>query len=116
MKKIFTLQFLLLIAVCSLAQVKAIHLKTENLTDPIGIDAINPRFSWQLDGEGRRGVAQTAYQVEVMDGKHQVWNSNKVTSDQSVYVDYKGEKLQSGKKYSWQVKVWDETGKPSELN
>jgi len=107
---------IVLFAINSFAQVKTLHLQTENLTNPIGIDAISPRFSWQLDGNGRRGVAQTAYQVEVLEGTRQVWNSNKDSSDQSVYVEYKGQKLQSGKKYNWKVKVWDESGKPSEWN
>ncbi len=106
----------MLLAICAFPQIKTTHLQTENLTDPISIDATAPRFSWQLDGEGKRGVAQTAYEIEVSDGKHKVWNSDKVVSDQSAYVAYKGEKLQSGKKYNWQVKVWDENGKPSEWN
>ncbi len=34
-------------------------------------------------------------------------------SDSSVHVSYKGNELQSNKKYYWQVRTWDNTGKSS---
>jgi alpha-L-rhamnosidase len=34
-------------------------------------------------------------------------------SDRSVHVPYAGAALQSGKKYTWEVRVWDNNGKPS---
>jgi alpha-L-rhamnosidase len=37
----------------------------------------------------------------------------KITSDRSVQVPYAGTALQSGKKYTWQVRVWDNNGKAS---
>ena len=36
-----------------------------------------------------------------------------MTSDQSLFVNYDGPALESGKKYFWQVRVWDNTGKAS---
>ena len=42
-----------------------------------------------------------------------MWKSGKIKSDQSVHVPYTGAALQSGKKYTWQVRVWDNNGKPS---
>src|SRR4030095_2832736 len=41
------------------------------------------------------------------------WSSGKVNSDQSVHVPYGGQPLQTGKKYYWQVRVWDNKGKTS---
>ena len=38
---------------------KAINLKVEYLKNPMGIDIVCPRFSWNCQG----GVRQTAYQV-----------------------------------------------------
>ena len=38
---------------------KAINLKTEYLTNPIGIDVTEPRFSWNCEG----GIRQSAYQI-----------------------------------------------------
>lgn len=104
--------------ICS-AQVKVGNLLTENLADPISIDALTPRFSWQLSAPEKRGVMQTAYEIKVnlseglkKSGKV-IWNSGKTASDQSAYIPYRGEELLSGQKYSWQVRVWDNSGKAS---
>lgn len=43
-----------------------------------------------------------------------IWDSGKVYSDQSVFVAYQGEALQSRVRYFWRVKVWDERGAESE--
>ena len=94
------------------AQVKLQNLLTENMRDPIGIDVQQPRFSWQLAGN-QRNVMQTAYEVTVSEGKNNVWKSGKVKSDQSVHVLYSGKALQAGKKYTWQVRVWDNNAKAS---
>ena len=88
------------------------NLLTENMRDPIGIDVQQPRFSWQLAGN-QRNVMQTAYEVTVSEGKNNVWKSGKVMSDQSVHVLYSGKALQAGKKYTWQVRVWDNNAKAS---
>jgi alpha-L-rhamnosidase len=94
------------------AQVKVQNLLTENMNDPIGIDALQPGFSWQLTSN-HRNVLQTAYEIKVSSEKKTQWSSGKVSSDQSVYVPYNGDPLQSGKKYNWQVRVWDNKGKSS---
>ena len=113
MRKILTLLFLLFFSGYVFAQLKVDHLLTEDLPDPLSIDAPTPRFSWQLIAGNQRDVMQTAYEINVSDGKHKVWGSGKVMSDQSVYVDYKGEALRSFEKYTWQVRVWDNNGKPT---
>jgi len=94
------------------AQVKVVNLLTENQANPIGLDVQQPRFSWQLAGE-QRNISQTAYEVIVSSGKGTAWKSGKIMSDQSVHVPYGGTALQSGKKYTWQVRVWDNRNKPS---
>ena len=125
--------FLLSVAFCP-AQVTVKNLLTENLTDPVGLDAKAPDFSWQLvtagDGSGeragrgsagdgaaaKRNVMQTAYEIRVSampGGKGPVWDPGKVSSSQSVKVPYAGPALESDKKYYWQVRVWDNNGKPS---
>jgi len=120
MRKITFLLLATLQAGVCFAQVKVQRLLTENQADPISIDAAIPRFSWQLDAGDRRSVMQSAYEIKVITyaslkkGKHEVWASGKVASDQSVYVPYGGETLSSGQKYYWQVRVWDNSGKASE--
>ena len=94
------------------AQVKIQHLLTENLSNPIGLDVQQPRFSWQLVSD-KRNIAQTAYEIIVSADKGPLWKSGKVASNQSVQVSYAGTALQSGKKYTWELRVWDNNGKPS---
>jgi alpha-L-rhamnosidase len=111
-KKILLPALLQLSMLAGFAQVKIQHLLTENLTNPIGLDAPKPRFSWQLSSD-KRNVAQTAYELKVSADKGPVWNSGKVSSNQSVQVPYAGAALQSNKKYTWELRVWDNNGKAS---
>lgn len=50
------------------AQVSVTGLLTENMTNPVGIDAAQPRFSWQLVSY-KRNTVQTAYELRVSDRK-----------------------------------------------
>jgi alpha-L-rhamnosidase len=98
------------------AQIKVQKLKTENLTNPVGVDVKVPRFGWQLVSP-ERNIMQTAYEIRVSTNSGLkgglVWNSGKVNSDSSVHVPYGGQPLKSGQKYFWQVKVWDNKGRSS---
>jgi alpha-L-rhamnosidase len=112
MRKIFLLSAFIFLVIVTSAQVKLQNLLTENQTNPIGLDVQQPRFSWQLVSD-QRNVSQTAYEIIVSNGKGTMWKSGKVMSDQSVHVPYGGTALQSGRKYTWEVRVWDNNGKPS---
>ena len=117
MKKILLSLAWFLIGHLALSQTSVSNLTTENLSNPIGIDAPSPRFGWKLVSP-KRNVIQTAYEIRVADdasslNKKPKWNSGKINSDQSVFVSYAGPALESGKKYFWQVRVWDNSGKPS---
>jgi len=81
-------------------------LRTENLVDPIAIDIESPRFSWLIESSDRN-VYQVAFQVRVFQGKEIVWDSEKVGSDKSVFVEYGGPALSSNNCYEWQVQLWD---------
>ena len=102
MRKIFLLPVFIFIAFIAPAQVKLQNLLTENLSNPIGIDVQQPRFSWQLISD-QRNVFQTAYEIIVTGTKGTIWKSGKVMSDQSVHIPYAGSPLQSGKKYTWEL-------------
>ncbi|WP_276359814.1 alpha-L-rhamnosidase [Daejeonella sp. H1SJ63] len=110
LKTILALLFFVAFSAFANAQLRVQKLLCENLVNPIGIDALQPRFSWQLSGEGRN-LKQTAYELKVLNSSKTVWNSGKVSSDQSVFVEYAGKTLEAGKKYTWQVKVYDQNGK-----
>ncbi len=117
MKALFTSLLVCLYTLISPAQVVLQNLRCENLSNPIGLDQTQPRFSWQLTGPGR-SIRQTAYELRVSTdaaslAKGGVWNTGKIMSDQSVWVPYSGQALRSGQRYHWQVRVWDQAGKPS---
>ncbi len=113
MKKISATLLAIVISVfTAFTQISVKNLLCENLSNPIGLDIKEPRFSWQLVSD-KRNAMQTAYEIKVILGKTTVWNSGKILSDQSVFVSYNGTPLQSDKKYNWQVRVWDNEGKIS---
>lgn len=108
----FNWLLLLLISTCSFAQLSITNLQTENQSFPLGIDVSQPRFSWQLNSP-IRNTMQTAYELKVVLDKKAVWQSGKTSSAQSVFIAYQGAALESNKRYSWQVRVWDNQGKSS---
>ena len=116
MKKYFFLLFVTqALYMAGIAQLKLQNLRIENLTSPIGLDVTHPRFSWQLVSD-KRNSFQTAFEIIVREpGKGKVikWGSGKILSDQSVQVEYAGNQLQSGQRYWWQVRVWDNSGNVS---
>ncbi len=119
LKKNWLLFIVLFLALFATAQVSVQQPRLENLVNPIGLDVVQPRFGWQL-ATNRRNVVQTAYEIRVATkpadltaGKKLLWASGKITSDASVWVPYGGPELRSGKKYWWQVRVWDNTGSVS---
>jgi alpha-L-rhamnosidase len=97
-------------------QVKITKLRVEHRSNPLGIDAEAPRFSWIMEA-GERGQRQTAYQILVGSSPDlltadtaDVWNSGKIESDESVAIRYQGEALQPSTRYYWRVIVWDRDG------
>ena len=93
------------------------YLRCEYRVDPLGIDILRPRLSWEMH-DGRRGAAQTAYQVLVASGPQKLaagqgdlWDSGKVKSDQSTQIVYAGQKLASRTRCYWTVRIWDAEGK-----
>ena len=94
-------------------------LRCEYKTDPLGIDVLQPRLSWQITST-ERGWMQSAYQVRVArslaalgQGKTLVWDSGKVNSPESTHRVYAGPPLQTGTRYFWRVRVWASNDRPS---
>ncbi len=101
------------------------HLRCEYRDSPLGIDAAQPRLSWVMAESGGkppvRGQRQTAYQVLVASSEEllkldlgNLWDSGKVTSGQSIQVEYAGQPLGSQARCHWKVRVWDKDGIPTE--
>lgn len=118
MKKISCIFLLLCAVFFSQAQVKLTRLLTENLENPLAVDVLQPQFSWQLSSN-EKNVLQSAYEIRVGDfpaalvKNEGLWKSGKVSSSASVHIPYSGGALQAGKKYYWQVRVWDNKGNAS---
>ncbi|TKC10131.1 alpha-L-rhamnosidase [Pedobacter polaris] len=113
MNKVLTIFLLYFISLPSYGQrLKVVDLTCEYRTEPIGIDVVYPSLSWKSTSS-ERNVYQTAYQILVSDNLQSlnknignVWDSKKITSNQSIQLKYKGLKLIATKKYYWKVKIW----------
>ncbi|HWS01420.1 MAG TPA: glycoside hydrolase family 78 protein [Prolixibacteraceae bacterium] len=98
------------------AQPMPVNMKCEHLVNPLGIDAPNPRLSWQLD-DARNGAGQSDYQIvagtdssAVANGQGAIWDTRRVSSD-NMLVTFAGQKLEPFTKYFWKVTAWDQDGK-----
>lgn len=90
-------------------------LRTEYLTDPLGIDAVYPRFSWKLESD-QQGVFQTSYWIVAKTDDHVIWDSGIVESGENLRIRYAGEPLKSRQCVEWNVSVTvkDENGQTEE--
>ena len=94
-------------------------LQTEMLDNPLGIDTLRPRLSWQIASK-QRAVRQSAYQVQVAataaeltTGNGLLWDSGKVVSDHSIAVDYGGPQPKSRQRCFWRLRIWDQANRMS---
>lgn len=101
------------------AGIRISNLSCEDFTTPQGIDAKNPRLSWQLKSN-QRGQKQNAYHILVASSqeklaknKGDLWDSGKIESNQSRNINYYGKTLQARTQSFWKVMVWDKDNKPS---
>ena len=121
MKKTFLYPFILIASLCfSLAQaqnkISVTNLQCEMLTNPEGIDVVQPRLSWQIKSD-LNDIKQTAYQIIVAStlenlnaNKADLWDSGKVESNASVNVVYNGKKLGDRQNAFWKVTVFTNKG------
>ena len=84
---------------------KARDLRTEYLSDPIGIERIHPRIFWKGDGTGK----QTAYRIAAYREGKKVWDTGKVISSRMTHIPYEGEALSSRDCVEYKVFLWDES-------
>jgi alpha-L-rhamnosidase len=94
-------------------------LRCEYLSDPSGIDVERPRLSWSLGPPANPG-GQSAYRVlvastpEILQGdRGDAWDSGRVASAQTTWLEYAGQKLASGQRVHWKVRAWNAAGEPS---
>ena len=94
-------------------------LRCEYRVAPLGMDVTAPRLSWLVHGE-RRGERQIAYRVLVASSpavleqdRGDLWDSEKVESDATIHVVYRGRPMASRAGAFWKVRAWDRDGQPS---
>jgi alpha-L-rhamnosidase len=119
MKRLFGYLLLCILTIPGISQLSVTNLRCEYKQNPVGVDAIKPRFSWELQST-QKNILQAAYRILVADDASllrkntgNIWDSKKITSKASIQVEYNGKPLQPTKKYFWQVMIWDNKGKIS---
>ena len=100
-------------------EAKLVDLKCENLVNPTGIHTVNPALSWKTESK-ENNFKPAAYQILAASNKNlltekeaDLWNTGKVESAESLWIEYKGETLQSRSQVFWKVRIWDEKGSVS---
>ena len=96
-----------------------LNLRCEQAQNPLGIETLQPRFSWQIYSD-ERNFQQSAYQIlvatspdELSKDSGTIWDSGKTNTSSSILVPFSGQRLDSGKTYYWKVKIWDQDDKAS---
>ena len=85
---------------------QATNLKTNHLTQPLGIDAGTLFLSWQC----AEGVRQTAYEIEVTAGAETLWASGKILS--SMMHTETPTPVPPKMQGQWRIRLWDENDQP----
>ena len=91
---------------------KVYDLTTEYKTNPIGLDEVQPRFSWKLESD-QNNTRQKAYEIRVTNGE-EMWDSGKIESEESILAEYMGKVFEPRTAYTWNVTVWDNHGECAE--
>ncbi|MDD4515219.1 family 78 glycoside hydrolase catalytic domain [Massilibacteroides sp.] len=105
-KKIFiaTAGILLILNSC-VNNTVPVNLRTDYLTEPLGLDASNPRFTWEYSGDDEH-FTPNRYEIKIG------------TNPKDLQTYENGMKLKPHTRYYWQVEVWDQNGdksRPSEI-
>src|SRR5664279_3521351 len=107
-----------LLLFCSLASaaVQPVKLECEARSNPLGVDAAQPRLSWVLEST-EKGQRQTAYRILVASkvellqkGRADLWDSGEVVSEETLNIPYQGKALASNQRCFWQVQTRDRAG------
>ncbi|MBR3857416.1 MAG: family 78 glycoside hydrolase catalytic domain [Bacteroidaceae bacterium] len=121
-KLLFCLLSALLFVESASARLKAVSLTCEDLTEPMAVGTLQPRFSWlNVTEENERNQRQTAFQIQVSStmerlllGEADLWDSGRRKSDATRYVTYQGLPLTGNADCYWRVRVWDKHRKCSD--
>ncbi|MGI6400797.1 MAG: family 78 glycoside hydrolase catalytic domain [Thermoguttaceae bacterium] len=97
---------------------KPTYLRCEYLTNPKGLDALQPRLSWILETQDPTAIGQSQkeYRIRVdatqdaaQDLQGELWDSGWIASADTAHIVYQG-KLESDSAYYWTVQIKDQDG------
>ena len=99
---------------------RATDLRTESQQAPLGVDTNHPQLRWILTSGTRKYATQRAYQIQLFAVQADkpvksrlVWDSGTVISSTYWDVEYRGPELKPHSRYSWRVRIVDDSGKTS---
>jgi len=90
----------------------------EGFYNPIGYYSNQPTFSWKLP-VAENVKSQSAYRIvagsdpSLLPYNADLWDTEKVNSEQSAWISYEGTPLHSRQKVYWKVMFWDQNDRPS---
>jgi alpha-L-rhamnosidase len=128
-KKIASLLIMAVAFAVSGAPSAPVGLLVNGVSNPLAIDRDTTRFTW-MSKDAERGERQTACRIIVSSGDPRRssalaaakstpllwWDSGKVDSAQSASVEYGGKALPAATRFWWKVRIWDQSGKPSDYS
>lgn len=101
------------------AGLRVTDLRCEFAQDPLGVDVTQPRLFWRVASD-ERSQRQTAWQALVASSaaalaadRGDLWDSGRVSSDETTFVRYAGAVLASSQQVFWKVRAWDRDGRLS---
>ena len=101
--------FLIILALLNVVNaIDIVNMQTEYLNEPLGIDVVQPRFSYQITSTAAlRGLSQKSYLINVYESsqKEPIWTSLDVATSNTHNIQYQGTPLKPGTKYSWTVRI-----------
>lgn len=80
-----------------------VNLRTEYLTEPLGLDTPNPRFTWEYT-DADEDFTASRYEINIG------------TDPKNLQTYEKGMSLKPHTRYYWQVAVWDQNGNKSKFS
>lgn len=102
------------------SSIQVVNLRCEFLENPLSIEDPNPRLSWNVESS-TRGARQSAYRIIVSSSRERaesgagdLWDSGKVSSDNTISIRYAGNPLPRLSSAFWRVKAWDQKGQESD--
>jgi len=107
-------------ALAIVAPISITDMRTEGVSQPMGIEEAAPRFSWRYEAspQAPRGFRQSLCRIQVAlsreklsQGQADMWDSGKQAGSDTLNILYAGKPLQSASRYFWQVTGLDAAGK-----